>query len=94
MLLPLYYVWMMVGQLSLHVTIDYLADVAAKVADTTYGNNIWPDAYYTHPGWLFHLPPWQQHLPNYQLQHANLVGLPSATHNIMAISSTTLLNKR
>ena len=33
MLLPLYYVWQMVSQLSLHVAIDILADVIAKVAD-------------------------------------------------------------
>ena len=33
MLLPLYYVWQMVSQLTLHVGIDNLADVVAKVAD-------------------------------------------------------------
>ena len=33
MLLPLYYVWQMVSRLSLHVAIDNLADVIAKVAD-------------------------------------------------------------
>ena len=33
MLLPLYYVWQMVSQLSLHVAIDNLADVIAKVAN-------------------------------------------------------------
>ena len=33
MLLPLYYMWQMVSQLNLHVAIDNLADVIAKVAD-------------------------------------------------------------
>ena len=33
MLLPLYYVWQMVSQLSLYVATDNLADVVAKVAD-------------------------------------------------------------
>ena len=33
MLLPLYYVWQRVSQLRLHVAIDNLADVVAKVAD-------------------------------------------------------------
>ena len=33
MLLLLCYVWQMVSQLSLHVAIDNLADVIAKVAD-------------------------------------------------------------
>ena len=33
MLLPLYYMWQMVSQLSLHVAINNLADVIVKVAD-------------------------------------------------------------
>ena len=65
MFLLLYYVWQMVSQLSLHVPIDNLAYVIAKVADGIANQGGY-----------------------------NLVGLPSATHNTMAITSATLLNKR